>query len=172
MERLMGFWWIPHFPPNNKKSRRNTKSTATISWSGGEVREEAKPSKRGASYRITLSQPAYVGLEPRRPHQIAGKVSTFVGWSRFRTRTLAWVNPEMHHCANADAALPILWVLVPTSTSAKSAKKHKPLTTMSVKSRCKQEHHNFHSTQSWYIKSFPKLSDAKFRPRVANLYRH
>ena len=58
MEGVMGFRLSPCLSPFGKNSRRNTRSTATISWSGGGVGRDAKPPKRGASYRLTIPRVA------------------------------------------------------------------------------------------------------------------
>ena len=77
-----------------------------------QVRRSKNTKKRNwlRANRTTTNQ----GFEPRRRHQLTGKVSTFIRWPRFWIQTSAYVNPEVHHCVNDVAAPPILWVMSPT----------------------------------------------------------
>ena len=71
---------------------------------GGRRSKTAKKRSQIQAYLTALS----LDLEPRRPHQLAGKVPNLIGLPGFLTQATAWVIPEVHHCANAFAALPIL----------------------------------------------------------------
>ena len=74
-----------------------------VRWRGG---RRSKIAKKRSQLQAYLTAPS-LGLEPRPPHQLAGKASTLIGCPGFRTQATAWMIPEVHHCANAFAALPI-----------------------------------------------------------------
>ena len=106
---------------------------------------------------LTATSP---GLEPRQPHQLARNVSTFIRWPGFRTKASTWANPEVRHCANAVAALPILRVLSPTR--AKSTKIHGRLSRVPIQLSC--------SFLLMFLRNLTKSLRKRRRTRVVYLH--